>query len=133
MIYLDKRPLHPSERIKRLTKNKKTYDVEFVKKMKKILPHLTYKLRAREQIQDDISKNIPVDNDKLYLKHEGLSVSLKKDAKQREKENVFHVIENSNKKIALKTKKSIIANLKQIKNRAINILRGKYGEDFVTD
>lgn len=24
-------------------------------------------------------------------------------------------------------------NLKQIKNRAINILRGKYGEDFVTD
>ena len=130
MIYLDKRPLHPSERIKRLTKNKKTSDIEFVKK---ILPHLRYKLRAREQIQDDISKNIPVDNDKLYLKHEGLSVSLKKDAKQREKENVFDVIENSNKTIALKTKKSIIANLKQIKNRAINILRGKYGEDFVTD
>lgn len=82
MIYLDKRPLHPSERIKRLTKNKKTSDVEFVKK---ILPHLRYKLRAREQIQDDISKNIPVDNDKLYLKHEGLSVSLKKDAKQRKR------------------------------------------------
>lgn len=101
--------------------------------MKKILPHLRYKLRASGQIQDDISKNIPVDNDKLYLKHESLSVSLKEDAKQREKENVFHVIENSNKKIALKTKKSLIANLKQIKNRAINILRGKYGEDFVTD
>lgn len=105
MIYLDRRPLYPSERIKRLTKNKKTFDVGFVKKMKKILPHLRYKLRAREQIQDDISKNIPVDNNKLYLKHEGLSVSLKKDAKKREKENVFHVIENSNKKIALKTKK----------------------------
>lgn len=67
MIYLDKRPLHPSERIKRLTKNKKTSDVEFVKK---ILPHLRYKLRAREQIQDDISKNIPVENrekKKMYL------------------------------------------------------------------
>ena len=85
MIYLDKRPLHPSERIKRLTKNKKTSDVEFVKKMKKILLHLRYKLRAREQMQDDISKSIPVDNDKLYLKHEGLSVSLKKDAKQRKR------------------------------------------------
>ena len=36
-------------------------------------------------MQDDISKSIPVDNDKLYLKHEGLSVSLKKDAKQRKR------------------------------------------------
>lgn len=65
----------------------------------------------------------------MYIKHKGLKSHSKNSSEHKEKENLFCVIENRKKKVPREISKRRIANLKNVINRAINMLREEYGEE----
>ena len=70
----------------------------------------------------------------MYIKHEVASwkILVARDSNQKEKEDLFRVIENTSEKLSREPSKSRESSLKGIQNKAIAIL-SDLSENFISD
>ena len=91
------------------------------------------KKTSQEKILERLIANLPEGNDQYYVKHrEGTnSFQVRHDRHQKEKEDLFEFILNTDKKlrVACQPKKTNVANLKRLKKCAIKLLK-ELGENY---
>lgn len=70
----------------------------------------------------------------MYIKHEVASwkILVARDSNQKEKEDLFRIIENTSEKLSREPSKSRESSLKGIQNKAIAIL-SDLSENFISD
>lgn len=70
----------------------------------------------------------------MYIKHEVASwkILVARDSNQKEKEDLFRIIENTSEKLSREPRKSRESSLKGIQNKAIAIL-SDLSENFISD